>query len=360
MTVRLLAILSVVAAVLACVLRPRRGASAYMADGDRLSGYDQYEQAVAAYQEALERDPALLGAHLGKARALNRLDDIQRAQACYREAIAVAGEDDLRRSEIMIESAELYEREGQHDQAFELYRQVREFWPENVCASYGVARSHMRLGRPGEAADIYAAQLRADESDIGAVHALASAHREMGLADEALAGYRRYVDHVLSGRYGRTSLARTLVEYADVCAQFGHFEEAYQAYAQARDYLPDWPAPFCGMGDALTDDGKVGDAVDCYRRALKMDPQWEAAWCGLGRVHRLADRISEALKACRQAIEINPQFAAAHLELGRVYEAMGQAKEAAEAFEEAVRLDPHSSEARQAANDIRSPGLGDD
>ena len=357
MTVRLLVVLGAAAIVLACVLGRRRDAIGHLLHGDRLSGRDQDDQAIAAYDEALKRDPTLVGAHLGKARSLKRNDDMQQAQACYQDAIAAAGEDNVRRGEIMVESAELHEREGEHEEAFELYQRVLGFWPENAAAGNGVARSHMRLGRYDEAAEIYAAQLRVDESDIDALRGLADAHREMGRADEALAGYGRYLNYLLSQSHPRSDVAHTLMEIGDAYAQFGRFDDAYQAYAKAHAQMPGWPAPFSSMGDALADDGKLDTATESYEKALEMDAEGGAAWCGLGAVHRLAGRTDESLEACRRAIGINPQFAAGHLELGRIHQAMRQTKLAAEAFEEAARLDPHGivgREARQAAEDVDS------
>ena len=169
-----------------------------------------------------------------------------------------------------------------------------------ACFERGCAR--LAAGRPGEAAEAFAAVLAADPRDAAARGNLAVALKALGRLAEAI--------ELLRG-------------------------------GLALD--PGRAALWNNLGNALREAGDAGAAVDALRAAVAAAPADASFHTNLSIALRAAGRAAEAARAAREATRLSPELAHAHAALGNALLDAGEAVAAAAAMAEACRLEPRSA-----------------
>lgn len=116
-----------------------------------------------------------------------------------------------------------------------------------------------------------------------------------------------------------------------------------RVYASLAEAIPQsWQAHW-RLGQALIDEGRVGDAIEVFRLAVEIRPQAVAPRCDLAVALRQQGQITEAIEQLREAIEIAPQSSQAHGELGKTLFGVGMIEDGLKHLETAVALHPDSA-----------------
>jgi len=105
------------------------------------------EQAIEAYEHAIELDPFLAEAHLNLGRQLHVAGERGRAEPCYREAVRLAPEDPTPHFNLGV----LLEESGRKDEAIHAYRQAIARDPDFADAHCNLGLLLESLGRRQEA-----------------------------------------------------------------------------------------------------------------------------------------------------------------------------------------------------------------
>jgi serine/threonine-protein kinase len=214
--------------------------------------------------------------------------------------------------------------------------------PGDVWLNYDLARCLERLTRREEAIRYYmvARSLRPETA-----HDLAHALEAKGETAEAIVVLQDLVRlrstegaHLgclgaALGSLGRTQEARTVLEAATA------------AFRAAIRLKPDLSQTHAGLGDALRQEGKLGDAIAEYRDALRLKPDFASAHDNLGMVLRDQGKLDEAIAEHREALRLKPDLAHAHNNLGITLRKQGKRDEAIAEYRESLRLKPDFPEA---------------
>jgi len=169
--------------------------------------------------------------------------------------------------------------------------------------------------------------------------ALASAYKQSGALDRALALYRQAVALAPSDPDAWYNLAAAL-------QQAGHAAEAKQVATEAERLDPARPDAHNVLGVALVENGDPAGAEAEFRRAIALDPRNARAYNNLGNVLRMTGRAADAEAAYRKALEITPRYADALNGWGVVAVQQGNARQAIERFDAALRVAPDFYEAQ--------------
>lgn len=215
-----------------------------------------------------------------------------------------------------------------------------------VWAVYGAALAGS--GRPDEARTAFETALELDPEQALAQRGL----RRLEEREQVAGGDATPLPREAQAPFDR---GMTLLEQ-------GRFEEAADAFAEARDAAPDRPLVSFYLGTALQRDGQVRAALDAYAPALEAFASSGTVLNNVGFAHLQTGRYDLALTRLREAIRAAPENARAHLNLGLTFYALSRFEDALASWQRAVELDPSLEASIQDVRERaegRAAGAGD-
>ncbi|MBI3375957.1 MAG: tetratricopeptide repeat protein [Betaproteobacteria bacterium] len=263
--------------------------------GTVLAGQGRLDEAVAAFQRALELLPPDAGTHHELGNALQALGRLPESEASYRHAI--------------------------------------ELKPDFHEAYYNLGNALGSLGRTAEAESSYrrAIELKADFFE--AHYNLGNALQTLGRPSDAEASYRRAIEF-------RPDLYQAHSNLGTALQSLGRSSEAVACYRRALELKPDFHIACDNLGNALQSLGRYSEAEASYRRALELKPDFHRAHNNLGGVLLAVGRPSEAEASYRRAIELKPDFHEAHDNRGNALKDLNRLSEAEASYRRALELNP--------------------
>ena len=165
----------------------------------------------------------------------------------------------------------------------------------------------MRLHREGkleEAAQHYAAILRAQPNHFDALHRLGVVRAQQGRLADGL-------DNIKSALKLQPTNVEALSNLGLVLGSLGRLEEALASYDGALAIRPGFADALINRGTALQDLERPAEALASYDKALAIGPDNAAALYNRGIALRELKRAAEALASYDKALAIRPGFAAA-------------------------------------------------
>jgi tetratricopeptide (TPR) repeat protein len=268
------------------------------------TAYDarRYEEALAAYEQAIQLDPGDAERYTEKGAALYALRR-------YGEALAA------------------YERSLELD-------------PNDHTAHYKKGLILRELGRDKEALAAYEEGIRVYPGLSWLHHARGDVLREMQRFDEALAAYEQAIKLEEGGKPDPDDAALYYNNKGCVLLDLKRPDEALAAYNEAIRLKPDYGVAWRNTGDVLYELERAEEAVDAYKKAIELDPQDGYALQGLGDVLMQLGLFGQALAAYESVITIQPKEGLAYNNKGAALEALGSYAAALQAYEQAIVCNP--------------------
>ena len=129
-------------------------------------------------------------------------------------------------------------------------------------------------------------------------------------------------------------------------------EEAFDAYADAKDLNPESPEIHSGLSYIFSRWNDGANAVAEARTALSIDPDNAEAYRYLGLALFVADKYSAALHALDESLARDPKRAETYYDVGLVQVAESDFQAAEESYLQAVRLNPQLGEAQTSLGNL--------
>lgn len=325
--------------------------------------HGRYDAALAGWDRAVERDPALLLARHNRALLLEHLGRIDEAVADLEIAAGLPGAD----AEVRADLGRVLWRTGRLDEALAALDRALVSAPRSAAAHNDRGLVLRALGRTEEALAAFAAAVASDPvylpARLNQAEFLVRQRRfeeAVAATDEALAAGARSAELLywrgcaLRG-VGRCEDALTALEEAVeidpeharahcerglVLLELDREEEAIAAFDRSCRCGGELPVSLLGRGIALHQLGRAREALAAIDRALEIEPRFCEALVERGNVLRTLGRASEAIAAYEAALALQPGNAAIHSNRGNILMDMGHLEEARAAFERALELDP--------------------
>jgi len=236
--------------------------------GNALSYQGKFEEALAAYREALALRPDDGETHSAIGFCLGSLKRVDEAIAEYETALLHPPVFAKTRYEYGVALAE----QGRLEAALQQQRLAIEMAPH-------FAKLHAEAGR---------------------------LEAELGRLDESLAAYQQAVELAPEAADYRG-------RYAQVLMRRGNSAEALAQFEELTRLTPDDPRAFGGLGLACRAAGRMADAIAAMRKSAELDPQSPKSWQGLGQVLMDAGRHKEAIEAFEAGLRAESGHAACNL-----------------------------------------------
>lgn len=124
-------------------------------------------------------------------------------------------------------------------------------------------------------------------------------------------------------------------------SEIGRVDEAIAQFQKAIDIDPDYSDAYNNLGTALLKKGQVDEAITKYRKSMELRPTYTEAHNNLGLALLQNKQLDEAAAEFKKALEINPNYDEAHDNLGVVLFQKGQVEQAMAEFRKAIEITPN-------------------
>ena len=273
-----------------------KSAAVWFNKGFALSSLGRYDEALQAYDRAIEIDPSLAAAWNNKGLALYDLGK-------YYEAIKA------------------------YDEAIRLYPNFADAW-----SNKGITL--IKQGKHDEAIKAYDEAIRLDPNHVDTWYNIGWALDDQGKYDEAIKAYDEAIK--LDPNY-----VDAWNNKGNVLNAQGKYDEAINCFDKSIRLDPNFAGAWNNKGFALDNQGKYNDAIKACNEAIRLDPTFAMPWNNKGIAHHNLGKYNDAIKAYDEAIRLDPNFALAWNNKGNDLDNLGRYDEAIKAFDEAIRLDPN-------------------
>ncbi|MCX6673110.1 MAG: tetratricopeptide repeat protein [Methanothrix sp.] len=264
-----------------------KSAEVWFNKGFALSSLGWYDEALQAYDRAIEIDPNFAEAWNNKGTTLHKQDKYDEAIKAYDEAIRLD--------------------------------------PEYVDAWYNKGNSLVDQGEYDEAIKAYDEAIRLDPKFAYAWNNKGSALGVQGKYDEAIKARDEAIEI-------DPNFAVAWCNKGIAFGEQGKYDEAIKAFDEAIRLDPDFAEAWYSKGVALHKQDKYDEAIKACDEAIRLDPNYAEAWNNKGTNLHKQDKYDEAIKAYDEAIRLDPEYVDAWYNKGVALKALGRNDEANAAF----------------------------
>jgi Flp pilus assembly protein TadD len=257
---------------------------------------DTQQTIVSALSLLTRFDPDDATYHDNLGDALLYLERYDEAEAAYRDAVHLDPVNAIYHNDLGIALSWL----GRYDEVETACREAVRLDPGDAIYRNNLGGALSWLSRFDEAEAAYREALRLDPSDADFYEGLGYALAGLGRYDEAEATYREAVRLNPGSADPYNGLGFTL-------ASLGRYDEAEAAYREAVRLNPSFVNPRNGLGRLyLKLLGRVDEAAAALRAALRLDPRNVSAHANLGSVYIVTGQLDAARSSFLQATQSAP------------------------------------------------------
>ncbi|MBE9046401.1 tetratricopeptide repeat protein [Pleurocapsales cyanobacterium LEGE 10410] len=358
-------------------------ATAWQKQGDVLYRLEQFPEAIAAYDRALELEPNNGELYNLKGRALSQLQQYEAALGMQDAAVKI----DRLNAQFLSDRAKNLQALGRYYQALTMLNRVQAIEPGNLTLWKDKASVLEALGRPQEAERVrrelynnYTKILQNQPQNAQIWLSQGDLFADTQMYQKAIDSYERAIE--LKPKLYEVWLAKGKVlaqlgqdqaidalntalqirprSYLALQAKASFYQnsqnnlvEAIANYDRAIEIAPYYASLWRDRGLALSQQGKYDQAVESLTQASKIAPQDDETWVGLATVWDLRGQDRKALAAIDRALEINPRNSQSWSFKGSIYTKNGQYNQACETYRQSRLVIPDSSEITNSMRALR-------
>ena len=255
----------------------------------------QYDEAIAACQQAIALDPTFAPPHNGM--------------------------------------GYVYTDRKQYDEAISAYRRAIALDPTDAYPHNGLGYVYRARKQYGDAIAAFQQAIALDLTLARAYHGLGLVYLDRKQYDEAFAAFQQAI--ALDPTFANPHNGLGIV-YRDR----QQYDEAISAFQQAIALDPTFAYPHQRLGTIYRDRQQYDDAIAAYQQAIAIDPTYARPHNSLGNVYSLINRMNEARDEYQQALELDPHNYRWMGSLARIERQAGNQEQAAAWIEQARALLP--------------------
>jgi superkiller protein 3 len=300
-----------------------------------------YEEAIAAYDQALKIKSDDHEVWSNRGIALGNLGRYEEAIASYDEALKFKPDYHQAWYKRGITLGNL----GRFEEAITSYDEALKFKPDyhEAWNKRGIALS--QLGRLEEAIASFDEALKIKPDDHDNWYARGVVLGNLGRLEEAIASY----DQALKIKPDKHEAWYNRGIALD---NLGRLEEAIASYDQALKIKSDYPDAWNNRGIALGNLGRLEEAIASFDHALKIKPDDHSAWNGRGAALGNLGRLEEAIASIDHALKLKPDDPYAYYNKACAYALQENIDIAIENLKQAINLDSQSLEDAKTNSDF--------
>ena len=248
---------------------------------------------------------------------------IMPCKAAYENALSADSSHALAHARL----GQLYEDQGQLDEALQHSRQALELEPENGKYQYAVGSLLLRLDQPEAAAQHLRQATEARPWHRGAHFSLGQALMRLGQEQDAqrhlaqadtLEQQQSEIDRLQSVARNNAENPGVWKTLGEKLRDTGRLEEAKQAFSVALYLTPENPILRNNLAMLAADLGNHRTAVGHFQALLNQHPTFVEGWFNLGVVYARTGNTQKAQQAWKEVLRHDPNHQQAKAYLSRI------------------------------------------
>ncbi|MCB9458333.1 MAG: tetratricopeptide repeat protein [Anaerolineaceae bacterium] len=300
-------------------------ALAYFSRGLALARLEQYEEAIADYNQAINLEPQYAFAFNSRGIAYMELGQYEEAIADYSQAISLDPQYTLAYNNRGIIYLEL----GQYEEAITDFTQAINLDPQLTLAYNNRGNTFSELQQYEEALTDYNQAINLDLQYTDAYNNRGNLYAKLQQYEKAIADYTKAIS--LDPQYAIAYNNRGYAYYT-----LGQYGEAIADYTQAISLDPLYTLAYNNRGYTYYNLGQYDLAISDYTQAIATDSVYADAYNNRGNAYKSLGQYDLAISDYTQAITINPQYSEAYHNRGNVYGDLERYEEAIADFSQAI------------------------
>ncbi|MEC4895017.1 MAG: tetratricopeptide repeat protein, partial [Oscillatoria sp. PMC 1050.18] len=309
---------------------------AWYAKGVALSifGKEDYPAAVAAFDKVTKIQPDVAKAWRHRGQALNESEKYQEALSSFDRAIALNPKDFYLHIERGLALNEL----ERYEEAIAAYNEAIKLNPEHPWAYNNRGLAKKEQGNLEGAIADYNQALQINPNSTSAYVNRGGAKYEQGDLEGAIADFNRAIKI-------DPNIALSYYNRGTVKVDQGDLEGAIADYNQALKINPQYADAYNNRGNVKADQGDLDGAIADYNQALKINPKDAQAYYNRGNAKYNQGDFDGAIADYNQALKINPKYALAYYNRGNAKEEQGNLDGAIADYNQALKINPKYADA---------------
>ncbi len=302
-------------------------------DGLRLLNARRYDEAIAAFQRAVDRDPlcATDGGFEARMRGAKALRDGHVSAAIVQLEAAVAKSPDGGELRRLLATA--YTADERYDQGIEQFTAAIQKNTSDERSRLALTEAAIAAGRPDAAEQTLKQAIDALPDSGRAHYRLGRLYQSLARTPEAIAAFDKSAERPVL--VGRDALYETI---AVMRVSEGEFEAAIAAYRREVDANPNNAVAHRRLGDLYAQEGRLDESLAEYAAALLIDPRDADTHASRAQTLLRLSRFADAEAAARAAVALSPAHEPARYALGTALIRTGRREEGLSALQEFERL----------------------
>ncbi|MDD1752264.1 MAG: tetratricopeptide repeat protein [Methanotrichaceae archaeon] len=237
----------------------------WISKGFALVKLDKYNEAIKAFDEALDLNPNSATAWSGKGSALEKLGKDDEAIMAFDKALDL----DPNFATAWSGKGFALQNLSKDDEAKAAFDKALSLDPKSATAWFGKSFALQKLGKDAEAVQAYDKAFQLDPASVSA-----------------------------------TTWSNKGAAYLNL----SEYDEALQALDKANELDPDYAPAWYNKGAVYLKLAKYDEAIQVLDKAIELDPKLAEAWYNKGLALDALGRYDEALKAYDEALQLNPSI----------------------------------------------------
>ncbi|MGB7444206.1 MAG: tetratricopeptide repeat protein [Coleofasciculaceae cyanobacterium] len=329
-------------------------AEAWNGQGNTLASLKRYDEALEAYDQAIEIQPDYLPAWNGRGKTLALMQRNEEAIDAFDVVIRITSNlvgtwEKQDKEQVAIawnERGNTQMKLQRYSAAIASFDKTLELQPDHFLAwsKRGWAFHNLRQYKEAVASYDKALDYKPDSSQSW--YQLGNAQINLGKYTEAVASYEKAVQFQPDFYQAWFSQGHALIK-------LNRYEEAVNCFDQVLENQPKNYQAWYSRGWALHNLNRYEEAVSSYEKATQLRPNSGQAWYNRGNALYKLARYQEALTAYNKALQNQPNYYQAWYSHGNTLVSLHQYQQAVESYNQAIRYQPNYKEARKARDKLQ-------
>ena len=318
-------------------------AQGWNGQGQTLYELKEYKQALTAYDKAIQIQPDYLQAWSGRGFALQKLQRYKEAIASFNKALELQNN----APEVWNAKGEAFSNLNQYENAIRSYDKAIEYKTDYQDAWYNKGLVFHDLKRYDEAINAYdkAIELKSDYDQ--AWYARGNALVNLQRYEDAFMSYDKAVQY--KENYYQAWLSR-----GNVLVILRRYPEAIESFNQVIKSNPDNYEAWFNRGWSLHQTQRYEDAVISYNKAISLKRNDYQVWYNLGNSLYNLQKYQEAITAYNKALRYKVDHYESWYSKGNALGNLKRYKDAIAAYDQAIKYKPDYQPAIDARNQAQN------
>ena len=299
-----------------------------------LSESGQRAPAIAAWRQALIRDPDNAEVHSNLGNALWQMNDFAGAEQHCRTALALKPD----YTDAMLNLGNALARQKKYEEAIAIWRRAVSLRPDFAQAISNIGNALRDLSRLKDSEEACRDAVAINPQHAQGWSNLGNAVRDLGRAEEAEGFYRKATMLQPDFAAAHNNLAIALLDQ-------GRFEDAAASARYAITFDPRYAEGWSNLSIALRELGQLQEAENAAQRAVAIAPEDPEPYITLAETLYLTDRLEEAEAALNSALTHAPDSARVLIKLSAVLEKANHPEDALIMVDRAIAANPEMPDA---------------